>query len=80
MTTPVDDASVSFAEHIKPLFRSSDRASMTFAFDLWNVDDVRSYAEDILERLRDGSMPCDITWPREQIELFGRWMATGQRE
>ena len=77
---PAADAPISFARDIRPLFRASDRESMTFAFDLWNVDDVRSYAEDILERLQDGSMPCDDTWPRERVELFGRWIATGSQD
>jgi len=76
--SPADDSPVSFAQHIKPLFRASDRQSMSFAFDLWNVDDVRSNADAILERLQDGSMPCDDAWPQEQVEIFGRWIATGR--
>ena len=74
---PGDAAPVSFAQDIKPLFRASDRDSMSFAFDLWDVADVRSNADSILERLQDGSMPCDRDWPAEQVELFGRWIATG---
>jgi hypothetical protein len=34
-----------FARDIRPLFRPKDRESMTFAFDLWDVGDVRSHAE-----------------------------------
>jgi hypothetical protein len=74
---PAADQPVSFEQHIKPLFRSTDRDSMTFAFDLWDVTDVRANAEAILERLRDGDMPCDGGWSPERVELFGRWMATG---
>jgi hypothetical protein len=48
---------VSFGAHIKPLFRESDRQSMSFAFDLWSCGDVRTHAADILDRLRGGSMP-----------------------
>ena len=69
--------SVSFEQDIKPLFRSTDRESMTFAFDLWDVSDVRSNADAILARLRAGTMPCDGRWPSENVELFGRWIATG---
>jgi len=69
---------VSFVQHIKPLFRSTDRESMTFAFDLWDVDDVRANADAILRELQGGSMPCDSDWPPENIELFRRWIATGK--
>jgi hypothetical protein len=79
VTSPVD-APVSFARDIRPLFLASDRDSMTFAFDLWDVDDVRSNADAILERLQDGSMPCDRDWPQANIELFGRWIATGRKD
>jgi hypothetical protein len=77
---PVADQPVSFAQHIKPLFRPSDRESMTFAFDLWDIDDVRSNADGILRRLRDGTMPCDGRWSPDEVELFGRWIATGKRD
>jgi hypothetical protein len=74
---PDVDGPVSFAEDIRPLFRADDRDAMDFAFDLWDVDDVRANADAILERLQDGSMPCDGGWAPEQIELFSRWAATG---
>ena len=80
MTLPAPDEPVSFAQDIKPLFREMDRDSMTFAFDLWDVDDVRSNAEAILDRLRDGSMPCDDGWSADEIERFARWIATGKRD
>ncbi len=80
MTLPAPDEPVSFAQDIKPLFREMDRDSMTFAFDLWDVDDVRSNAEAILDRLRDGSMPCDDGWSADEVERFARWIATGKRD
>jgi hypothetical protein len=67
----------SFARDIRPLFREDDREAMQFAFDLWNYQDVCDHAEDILERLTDGSMPCDGEWPEEQITLFRRWVEAG---
>ena len=67
----------SFARDIQPLFRESDRESMQFAFDLWDYQDVRANAEDILERLSDGSMPCDSEWPEEYITLFRSWIEAG---
>jgi hypothetical protein len=74
---PAADQPVSFAQHLKPLFRPTDRQSMAYAFDLWDVDDVRANADAILDRLREGTMPCDGGWPSDQVELFGRWIATG---
>jgi hypothetical protein len=74
---PGPDEPVSFAAHIKPLFRPSDRQSMSFAFDLWSFADVSARATEILSRLRDGSMPCDGAWPEAKIELFQRWAGTG---
>ena len=74
---PAPEEPVSFAQHIKPLFRERDRQSMTFAFDLWDVDDVRSNADAIYGRLRQGTMPCDGGWSPDKVELFGRWMDTG---
>ena len=67
----------SFARDIQPLFRESDRESMEFAFDLWDYQDVRANAENILERLSEGSMPCDGEWPEEHITLFRRWIEAG---
>ena len=79
VTLPGPDETVSFEAHIKPLFREHDRQSMTFAFDLWSHDDVRAHAAGILDRLRNGTMPCDGAWPPEQIEVFQRWTETGFR-
>ena len=78
MTMPAGDEPVSFAQHIKPLFRERDRQSMTFAFDLWDVDDVRSNADAILDRLQEGTMPCDGGWSSDKVELFSGWIATGK--
>ena len=46
---------------------------MTFAFDLWSQADVQAHAAGILDRLRNGTMPCDGAWPQEKIEVFRRW-------
>ena len=63
MTATDSRTPVSFAADIKPLFRAKDRDSMTFAFDLWNVNGVRSNADAIYDRLQEGTMPCDGGWP-----------------
>jgi CDGSH-type Zn-finger protein/truncated hemoglobin YjbI len=75
---PADGDPVTFAEHIKPLFRESDRRSMAFAFDLWSYDDVAQHAEAVADRLRNGTMPCDGAWPQSQIDLFDRWITNGK--
>ena len=70
---PAADEPVRFEKHIRGLFRERDRTSMKFAFDLWAYDDVREHAAAILGRLRDGTMPCDGTWPAERVDVFERW-------
>ena len=67
----------SFERDIRPLFRPDDVDAMSFAFDLTSYEDVRSSAEDIYDRLADGSMPCDTHWPAERVELFRRWIDAG---
>jgi hypothetical protein len=78
MSTPTTDQPLSFEQDIKPLFREGDRSSMSFAFDLWSHADVSENADAILERLRDGSMPCDTVWPKERIDTFERWVSSGK--
>ena len=77
---PGPDEPVSFEAHIKPLFREKDRSSMQFAFDLWDYDDVREHADDIVERIEDGSMPCDGAWSDEQMAVINRWVSSGMPE
>jgi hypothetical protein len=78
VTSPSADESLSFDVHIKPLFREQDRASMTFAFDLWSYEDVSRNADAILDRLREGTMPCDGAWTQERVETFERWISAGK--
>jgi truncated hemoglobin YjbI len=75
---PVTDGPPRFQEHIAPLFRDRDRASMKFVFDLWSYADVSERADAILDRLRDGSMPCDGAWPADQVAVFERWIEAGK--
>ncbi len=77
---PSATEALSFARHIKPLFRAQDRQSMTFIFDLWAHDDVTKHAQAILGRLQDGTMPCDGAWPKERVEVFRRWVESGAPE
>ena len=78
-TLPGPDEAVSFAAHVKPLFRERDRQSMSFAFDLWSYEDVRGHGAEILSRLQDGSMPCDGAWPEARTTVFERWVDAGMQ-
>ena len=66
-----------FAHDIKPLFRDTDHSSMDFVFDLWDYQDVKDNAQNIFERISDGTMPCDEEWPQERIDLLKRWIDSG---
>ena len=45
------DNTPTFARDIQHLFRQDDREMMSYAFDLWDYQDVRAHAQDILERI-----------------------------
>ena len=69
MALPGPDEALSFESHIKALFRAEDHNSMRWAFDLWNVDDVRQHAPAILARLHIWAMPCDGAWPANRVDV-----------
>jgi hypothetical protein len=50
---------------------------MAWAFDLSSYDDVKEHATAILDRVREGSMPCDGEWSDEQVQRFERWIQAG---
>ena len=72
-------ASLSFAQDIRPLFRETDVEEMmdVAGFDLSRYEDVRDRAQDIYDRLDEGSMPCDGAWPADQVARFKQWMHDG---
>ena len=78
MTLPATDEAISYEKHIKPLFRERDRASMTFAFDLWSYADVCQHSDAIYQRLNQGSMPCDGAWSADWVDAFKRWIDAGK--
>jgi hypothetical protein len=67
----------SFEHDIKPLFRLRDRNAMSYRLDLWSYDDVQADAQNILDRIEDGTMPCDYPWPEERIGLYRAWLEEG---
>ena len=51
---------------------------MSFRFDLHRFEDVRDAADDILDVLEAGTMPCDEPWPAERVAVFRRWIDDGR--
>ena len=49
----------SFAADIAPLWRRTTSSRCSSPSTCASYEDVREHAEDIWERLDDGSMPCD---------------------
>jgi CDGSH-type Zn-finger protein/truncated hemoglobin YjbI len=70
---------VLFDPHVRSMFRSGDRRSMSFAFDLWSHDVVSEHAVAILQRLQNGTMPCDGAWPSDRIAAFAKWIDEGKQ-
>ena len=69
---------LSYARDIRPLFRQRDIDAMSRRLKLDSYDAVSARAEDILERLEAGDMPCDGAWPDDKIALFRKWIADGK--
>ncbi len=69
-----------YEEDIKPLFRPRDvNAMIAFGeFNLHSYDDVKTHAQNILDRLKD-DMPCDGPWPETDIAKFQAWMDGGMQ-
>ncbi len=68
----------SFAQDIRPLFTDEDVEHMRdFDIDLGSYDSAKKNAEEIYERLADGSMPPGTPWPDEQIARFRGWIDEG---
>lgn len=68
---------IGFARDIRPLFTERDRDAMSSWLDLWEVDQVREWADRIAERLERGDMPCDGAWQAEHVQRFKAWIADG---
>lgn len=66
-----------FSSEIRPLFRPEDIEAMQAFFDLSSYEDVRNNAEVILERIEDGSMPCDEMWDQAKLETLRAWIDGG---
>jgi hypothetical protein len=74
---PGPSAQLSFEHDVRPMFREKDRSSMLKHFDLWSHSDVQGHQDAILDKLRQGRMPCDGPWPPERVAAFQHWIAGG---
>jgi hypothetical protein len=52
---------------------------MLKAFDLWSYADVSAHSTQIVQRLQEGTMPCDGAWPADRVALFTDWVAGGSK-
>jgi hypothetical protein len=77
MEVEMEQAAVGYERDLRPLFREKDVQSMSAALDLSSYDDVKARAKKILEKLADGSMPCDGSWPEDRVAVFRAWVDAG---
>ncbi|HEX3179939.1 MAG TPA: hypothetical protein VHR44_01560 [Beijerinckiaceae bacterium] len=72
---------VSFANDIRPLFTQIDINHMAFFCDLSSYDDVKTNAQEILQRLQGqgGNVmpPPRGPWSADKIALFQTWVDGG---
>jgi hypothetical protein len=72
---------LSFAADVKPLFTATDQEHMSFMFDLWDYNDVKSNATEIYDSVSAGRMPMEKgkprPWPKDQVATFKQWMDEG---
>ena len=69
---------LSFAAHIRPLFRDKDISAMKpMGIDLSSYEDVKKHAQDIYARLSAKGMPCDEPWSNANVRKLKEWMQGG---
>jgi len=78
MPSPAEGRELSFERDIKHLFRAKDRDSMLSFFDLHDHADVSKHADAIIGSLLTGRMPCDGTWPEDQLAKLQQWIDAGK--
>jgi hypothetical protein len=75
---------MNFTNDIKPLFRQEDRDAMInqppLPMDLWSYNDVYTYANEILQAVQNGTMPCDGPWTPDKVATFQAWINAGRPE
>ncbi len=70
---------VRYEIHIRPLTRLIDRDNMSWAFDLWDYDQVKTNVDAILLRTAADMPPLPYggPWPAEWVAIFQRWKDEG---
>jgi hypothetical protein len=77
------DMALSFANDIKPLFTAVDQDHMLNnegMFDLWDYNDVKTNAAEILGAVKAGTMPPKKDggpWSQDKVQKFQDWIAQG---
>lgn len=74
---PDEGATPEFARDVRPLFTERDRASIEWAFDLFDYAAVRQHSAAILEQVSAGRMPCYGAWPEARVMVLRRWIDGG---
>jgi|HubBroStandDraft_6_1064221.scaffolds.fasta_scaffold1046755_2 hypothetical protein len=73
---------LSFATDVKPLFTAVDQGHMLKIFNLWDYNDVKNNAAQILNAVQSGSMPPAADggpWPSSKVQTFQDWINQGYR-
>ncbi|GAG66565.1 unnamed protein product, partial [marine sediment metagenome] len=59
------DSNLSFANHIRPMFRQLDVDSMDGIIDLTSKDEVQANADAIIERINRGADDAGVMPPKD---------------
>ena len=75
----MDSSALSYEKDIRPLFTATDQAHMSFMFDLWSYEEVKSKATEIYDAVSHQRMPPAPggPWSQDQIDTFKSWMDDG---
>jgi len=75
----MDSSALSYEKNIRPLFTATDQAHMSFMFDLWSYEEVKSTATEIYDAVSNQTMPPPPKgpWSQDQIDTFKTWMDDG---
>jgi tyrosinase len=75
----MDSSALSYEKDIRPLFTATDQAHMSFMFDLWSYEEVKSNATEIYDAVSNQTMPPppEGPWSQAQVDTFKNWMDDG---
>jgi len=69
--------SLSFERDIKPLITEAQRDALIWSFDMWDYDNFRQNAFEIVRRIEAGEPPFDTGWTAESLAMVRSWMREG---